>query len=79
MACDADAPGARAAMAGVNAAVVGLLAPALYDPVWSSAVDTPLDFAVAACVFLLLLTWRAPPAWVVTAWAAIGGLGVAPH
>ena len=35
-------PTARAAMAGVNAAVVGLLASALYDPVWSSAVKAPL-------------------------------------
>ncbi len=41
-------PLARAAMAGVNAAVVGLLAAALYDPVWTSAVRTPLDFALVA-------------------------------
>lgn len=41
-------PGARAAMAGVNAAVVGLLASALYEPVWTSAVRSPEDFAVAA-------------------------------
>ncbi len=55
-------PGARAAMAGVNAAVVGLLASALYDPVWTAAVRGPADFAVAATGFAALVVWRAPPA-----------------
>jgi chromate transporter len=65
-------PLARAAMAGVNAAVVGLLAAALYDPVWTSAVRTPRDFALAAAGFVLLVVWRAPPVWVVAAGAAAG-------
>ena len=67
-------PGARAAMAGVNAAVVGLLGAALYDPVWTSAVQAPADFAIAACGFVLLVAWRAPPLLVVllTATAAVG-------
>ena len=64
--------GARAAMAGVNAAVVGLLASALYDPVWTGAVRTPADFAVAAIGFALLIVWRAPPLLVVLVSAAAG-------
>jgi chromate transporter len=56
---------AGAAMAGVNAAVVGLLASALYDPVWTSAVRGRTDFAVAAAAFVALIVWRAPPLLVV--------------
>ena len=70
-------PRARAAMAGVNAAVVGLLASALYDPVWTSAVGGPADFAVAAAGFAALVAWRAPPLIVVALTAAAGAaLGV---
>ena len=65
-------PGARAAMAGVNAAVVGLLASALYDPVWTSAVRSRADFAVAAAGFAALVVWRAPPLAVVALTAAAG-------
>jgi chromate transporter len=65
-------PGARAAMAGVNAAVVGLLASALYNPVWTSAVRGPTDFAIAAAGFAALIVWRAPPALVVVLTAAAG-------
>ena len=61
---------ARAAMAGVNAAVVGLLASALYNPVWTSAVREPADFAIAAAGFVALVVWRAPPLIVVVATAA---------
>jgi chromate transporter len=60
---------ARAAMAGVNAAVVGLLASALYDPVWTGAVRGPADFAIAAAGFVALTVWRAPPLAVVAATA----------
>jgi chromate transporter len=52
-------PNAQAAMQGTNAAVVGLLGAALYNPVWMSAVQTPADFAVAATGFVLLIAWRA--------------------
>ncbi len=70
-------PQARAAMAGVNAAVVGLLASALYDPVWTSAVRTSADFAVAAAGFAALAVWGAPPLAVVALTAAAGvGLGL---
>ena len=65
-------PGARAAMGGVNAAVVGLLASALYDPVWTSAVRGQADFALAAAGFAALAVWRAPPIAVVLLIAAAG-------
>jgi chromate transporter len=61
---------ARAAMAGINAAVVGLLASALYNPVWTSAVKDPADFALAAAGFVALVVWRAPPLLVVLLTAA---------
>ena len=60
---------ARAAMAGVNAAVVGLLASAFYDPVWTSAIKGATDFAIAAAGFVALIVWRAPPLLVVLATA----------
>jgi chromate transporter len=52
-------------IAGVNAAVVGLLGAALYDPVWTSAVRAPLDAAIALVGFALLTAWRASPLSVV--------------
>jgi chromate transporter len=58
-------PAAQAAMRGTNAAVVGVLGAALYNPVWTSAVLVPMDFAIAAIGFVLLAVWRLPPLWVV--------------
>jgi chromate transporter len=55
----------RAGITGVNAAVVGILAAALYNPVWTSAVRDPADVAVAAGALLLLATQRVPPLVVV--------------
>jgi chromate transporter len=54
----------RRAMAGINAAVVGILLAALYDPVWISAVHGANDFALAVLA-LLLLTWWRMPSWAV--------------
>jgi chromate transporter len=68
-------PDAQAAMRGTNAAVVGLLGAALYNPVWTSAVQGPLDFAVAATGFVLLIVWRAPPLLVVVL-SAIAGIAL---
>jgi chromate transporter len=65
-------PSAQAIMRGVNAAVVGLLASALYNPVWTGAVKNPADFAVAVTGFVLLVAWRAPPILVVLLSAAAG-------
>ena len=65
-------PAAQAAMRGTNAAVVGLLAAALYDPVWTSAILGPRDFALALVGFVLLTVWRAPSWLAVTTLAAAG-------
>ena len=64
----------RRALMGVNAAVVGLLLAALYDPVWTSAVRAPEDFALAVGAFALLAFWRVPPWAVVALAAAVGAL-----
>lgn len=61
-----------AVFAGVNAAVVGLLAAALYSPVWTSAVHGPIDFAIAVVGCSLLVRWKAPPLVVVALCAAAG-------
>jgi chromate transporter len=65
-------PGAQAAMRGVNAAVVGLLGAALYNPVWTTTVKTPGDFGVALVGFVLLVAWRAAPLVVVVVSACAG-------
>ncbi|MFT8245151.1 chromate efflux transporter [Roseomonas sp. BN140053] len=70
-------PAAGAALRGANAAVVGLLGAALYDPVWTGAVLRPTDFVLVLAGFLLLTLWRAPPLLVVALGAAAGtGLGL---
>ena len=63
----------RAALRGVNAAVVGLLLAALYTPVWTSAIGAPADFALVALAFLALVAWRVPPWLVVLAGAVLAG------
>jgi chromate transporter len=63
-------PAAQAAMRGTNAAVVGVLAAALYNPVWTSAVIVPSDFAIVAIGFVLLTVWRLAPLTVVATMTA---------
>ncbi|WP_246799481.1 chromate efflux transporter [Bradyrhizobium sp. CCBAU 51753] len=65
--------GAQAMMRGVNAAVVGILGAALYQPVWTSTVLGPRDFGIALVGFALLTVWRAPPL-VVVVFSAIAGV-----
>ena len=67
---------AQAAMRGVNAAVVGLLGAALYNPVWTSSVKTVADFGIALTCFVLLTVWRLPPLAAVLIGAA-GGIVLA--
>jgi chromate transporter len=55
----------RAALTGLNAAVVGILAAALYNPVWKTAVRGRIDIAIAIAGLLLLVRWRVPPIAVV--------------
>jgi chromate transporter len=64
---------AQAAMKGINASVVGLLAAALYDPVFTTAVHGRVDFVVALACFVLLASWKAPPL-VVVALGAVAGV-----
>ncbi len=54
----------QAALRGVNATVVGLLLAALYNPVWTSGIQSPRDFALGLAAFLLLVFWKVPP-WLV--------------
>ena len=67
-------PQMRYAMFGINAAVVGLLLAAFYNPVWTSAILSPKDFALAMAGFLLLVFWKAPSWAVVVMSATIAGL-----
>ena len=60
------------AMAGINAAVVGILAAALYDPVWISAIHSRDDFGLALAAFGLLVYGRVSPVIVVILAAAAG-------
>ncbi|WBU61113.1 chromate efflux transporter [Paracoccus albus] len=63
------------AIQGANAAVVGILAAALYDPVFTSAVGDMRDFALALACFVSLVAWKAP-SWLVVILAAAGGVGL---
>jgi chromate transporter len=65
--------GAARVLAGVNAAVVGLLAAALYDPVWISAVHDAKDFVIVLIAFTLLVAARWP-ALAIVAWCVIASL-----
>lgn len=64
----------RAALSGVNVAVVGLLLAALYQPVWTSAIDRPHDFGLALIAFVALMFWKCPPWLVVICSGAAGWL-----
>lgn len=66
--------GVQRAMAGVNAAVVGVLLAALYDPVWTSAIHSSADFGLALAAFGLLVYGRLSPVLVVALAAAAGWL-----
>ena len=66
---------AASAMAGINAAVVGLLAAAFIDPVWNGGVRAPMDAAIAVVGFALLagLRW---PAWTAVLWCVAAAVGI---
>jgi chromate transporter len=69
-------PMAQAALRGVNAAVVGLLLAALYQPVWTVGITSAADFALAVAAFLLLFMWQTPP-WLVVILSAAAGAVIA--
>lgn len=62
----------RAALAGINAAVVGILLATLYDPVWISAIGSGHDFGLAVLAFAALSFWRVPP-WLVVVATGLAG------
>jgi chromate transporter len=68
-------PWAQSALRGVNAAVVGLLLAARYNPVWTAGILSPADFALGAAAFLLLFMWQVPP-WIVVVLSALGGAAI---
>lgn len=65
-------PKVKGAIMGANAAVVGILISALYNPIWTSSILTPIDFAFAAILFSMLAFWKLPP-WMIVVSGAIGG------
>ncbi|WP_156288440.1 chromate transporter [Oceanobacillus salinisoli] len=66
-------PKVKGALIGVNTSVVGILISALYHPIWTSSILAPIDFALAAVLFSMLVYWKLPP-WVIVLTGAIGGL-----
>ena len=63
-------PPVQSVLRGVNAAVVGILLAALYNPVWTGAIFGPRDFAIGIVAFLMLAVWRMPP-WLVVIGGAV--------
>ncbi|MEC0268996.1 chromate transporter [Paenibacillus anseongense] len=63
----------QGALVGINAAVVGILLAALYNPLWITAILAPVDFVLATLLFVMLVFWKLPP-WVVVISGAIGGM-----
>jgi chromate transporter len=65
----------QAALRGINAAVVGILLAALYQPIWTSAIHAPVDVALGLLAFGLVVVWKFPP-WVVVIVSALVGGGL---
>lgn len=65
-------PKIKGAIMGVNAAVIGILISALYHPIWTTSILSPLDFALAALLFSMLSYWKLPP-WMIVISGALGG------
>ncbi|WP_256710750.1 chromate transporter [Paenibacillus sp. FSL A5-0031] len=65
----------QGALIGINAAVVGILLAALYDPLWTSAIVESGDFMLAAILFIMLVFWKLPP-WMIVVAGALGGMAL---
>jgi chromate transporter len=65
-------PKIKGALMGVNAAVVGILIAAFYQPIWTNSILAPIDFAFGAVLFSMLVYWKLPP-WIIVVTGAIGG------
>ncbi|UKV15268.1 chromate efflux transporter [Thalassospiraceae bacterium SW-3-3] len=66
-------PKMRAGLAGVNAAVVGLLASVLYDPIWTGSIHDVKDVVIAFIAFTIL-QWRLMPVWALVLAGGAGGI-----
>jgi len=66
-------PKVQGALIGINAAVVGILLAALYNPLWTTGIRAPADFTLAAILFTMLVYWKLPP-WTVVIAGAAGGI-----
>lgn len=62
----------KGAFISVNAAVVGILIAAFYQPIWRTTIINPIDFAFAAVLFSMLVYWKLP-AWLIVLFGAFGG------
>jgi chromate transporter len=69
-----SSPAAQAALAGANATVVGILLAAFYQPIWTSAIDSPKSFALAFVLFAALQFWKVAPWILVIAGGVCGEL-----
>lgn len=67
-------PAARAALAGANAAVVGVLGMALYDPLWTTSVLSRLDVVIALAAFIALTRFALAPWKLVLAMVILGAV-----
>ncbi|WP_339290720.1 chromate transporter [Paenibacillus sp. FSL W8-0187] len=67
-------PKLQGMLTGMNAAVVGILLAALYHPIWTSSIHSPLEFVIGAGLFGMLMFWKSPPWLVVIAGALAGQL-----
>ncbi len=65
-------PKIKGSLMGVNVAVVGILIAAFYQPIWTSSILAPIDFAFAAILFSMLVYWKLPP-WIIVVTGALGG------
>jgi chromate transporter len=72
----AQRPAAAGAMAGINAAVVGLLLAAFYDPVWTGGIRSGVDFSIAVVGFVMLSTARLPVGWLLL-WCVAASMAAA--
>jgi chromate transporter len=63
----------QGALIGINASVVGILLAALYNPLWTTAIMVPADFALAAILFVMLVFWKLPP-WIIVIAGILGGI-----
>ncbi|MEX2415963.1 MAG: chromate transporter [Paenibacillaceae bacterium] len=70
-------PRIQGALIGINASVVGILLAALYNPLWTTTIMAPADFALVSILFIMLVFWKLPP-WVVVIAGIVGGIIIGP-